>query len=106
MLAADRTTRIDVRIPRDMVLKRGDAVQLVVDSGQLLRAAMLAYGLPLAGLLLFAGLAALLSPNAGDLRLAVFGLAGLLVGVFVSRRRLGRRVSCERFVPIVERPEG
>jgi len=93
-----------VTIPAGMTLKQGDAVTLVVDSGHLLRAAMLAYGLPLAGLLLFAALAALVSPGAGEPGKAAFGLLGLLAGLFASRWRIRSSRACGRFVPVIERP--
>ena len=108
LLDTGRPRAIDVKIPLDSELTRGDAVTLVVDSRQLLRAALFAYGLPLAGLLLFAGLATLLWPGAGDAEAAGFGFAGLVGGAIISRWRLGRNAStaCARFRPVVVRSAG
>lgn len=108
LLDAGRPRAIDVKIPQGSKLTRGDAVALVVDSQQLLQAALFAYGLPLAGLLLFAGLATLLWPGAGDTVSAVFGLAGLAGGAIISRWRLGRNsnTACSRFRPVVVRSTG
>ena len=108
LLDAGRSRAIDVKIPQGSKLTRGDAVALVVDSRQLLQAALFAYGLPLAGLLLFAGLTTLLWPGAGDAVSAVFGLAGLAGGAIISRWRLGRNsnAACSRFRPVVVRSTG
>lgn len=108
LLDAGKTSAIDVKIPPGSGLAPGDAVALVIDSQQLLQAATFAYGLPLAGLMLFAGLGALLWPEAGDAVLAALGLVGLLAGAIFSRWRLGRRnnTTCARFRPVVERTAG
>jgi sigma-E factor negative regulatory protein RseC len=103
LLASGQSRTIDVNIPPGMALQRGDAVRLVLDSRQLLRAAMLAYALPLAGLLLFAAIAVLVFPGAGDLAMATVGLTGLLAGFLVSRWRMGSASTCGRFVPVVDR---
>jgi positive regulator of sigma E activity len=108
LLNTGRPRAIDVKIPQGSKLTRGDSVTLVVDSRQLLQAALFAYGLPLAGLLLFAGLATLLWPGAGDAVSAGAGLAGLVGGAIISRWRLGRNASttCARFRPVVVRSAG
>ena len=102
LLASGRPGTIDVNIPPGMALRRGDAVRLVLDSRQLLRAAMLAYGMPLTGLLLFAAIAALVSPGAGDAGMAASGLIGLLAGFLFSRWRLRSARTCGRFVPVID----
>jgi sigma-E factor negative regulatory protein RseC len=108
LLDTARPRTIDVRIPQNSNLTRGDAVTLVADSRQLLQAALFAYGLPLAGLLLSAGLATLLWPGVGDAAAAGFGLAGLAAGAATSRWWLGRNANttCARFRPVVLRSAG
>jgi sigma-E factor negative regulatory protein RseC len=106
LLVSDRNRNIEVRIPQGLALHCGDAVRLVVDSRQIFRAALLAYGIPLAGLLLFVGAAAMAMPGGSDPAMAGLGLAGVLAGILVSRWRLGRAAICDRFVPVLERRAG
>ena len=96
--------QIDIRIPAGMSLKAGDQIRLVISSRQLLNAAVLAYGVPLAGLLMAAGVGWLVT---GDDRLsALAGAAGLIAGVWMSRWQVAAQSSCDRFVPLIEdRPE-
>ena len=87
MLGSGKAERqINIRIPAGMSLKAGDQVRLVISSRQLLNAAVLAYGVPLAGLLMAAGVGWLVT---GDDRLsALTGAAGLIAGVWMSRRQV------------------
>ena len=78
----------------------GDRIRLVISSQQLLNAAALAYGVPLAGLLLAAGAGWLLT--ADDLLSALAGAAGLFAGVWMSRRHVALQSTCDRFVPLIE----
>jgi sigma-E factor negative regulatory protein RseC len=101
LLGAGRTEReIEVRIPAGLSLRAGDQVRLVISSQQLLNAAVLAYGVPLGGLLLAAATGWLLTGD--DLSSALAGAAGLIAGVWMSRRRMASRPVCDRFVPLIE----
>lgn len=55
----------------------GDAALVELPAGTLAQASALAYGLPLAGLLLGAGAGAMLLPANGDVAAVLCGLAGL-----------------------------
>lgn len=75
------------RLPRHTeLLQPGDRVRVGVPQRVLLRAALLAGGLPLLGLLA----AALALQPAGDVPAAAAGLAGLLLGAAAARRLLRR----------------
>ncbi len=74
-----------------MTVHVGDQVRLTLADGSLLRATILAYGLPLAGLLLAAG-AALISGRP-DAESVVWGLLGTTAGYVLARRRL-RQAHC------------
>lgn len=63
----------------------GERVNLVVESGGLLRGAGIVYGLPLAGALLAAALVSLVSQS--DAATALAALLGLLTGALVASRR-------------------
>lgn len=65
----------------------GDQVLVGLDEGALLRAAWVAYALPLAGLLLGAVLGeALADAAAKELSALLFGLMGLIAGLALARR--------------------
>ncbi len=77
-----------VPLEPDMTVNVGDQVSLSLASGSLLRATMLAYGMPLAGLLLAAGVALLSERSDGES--IVWALAGTLAGFLLARRQLRR----------------
>ena len=86
LLYASGTTEIAIPAPSGLVLVPGDIVELRLPAAALLRVALLAYGLPLAGLLLAATGAAL--AGASQLTAVVAAGAGALAGVLSARRRL------------------
>ena len=104
LLTADRRRRISVPVSSNSKLASGDKVQLVVDARNLLRAAFMAYGIPLAGLLAAVAGAAAVMPGIGDPGIALAGIAGLAAGASFSRWRIGQRASCTRYTPVLERP--
>jgi len=70
-------------------LATGDGILVEVNDGELLRAALLAYLPPLAGLLAGAGFATVLAPD-GQAIAMLASLAGLVAGWAVSRAWLRR----------------
>lgn len=78
-------------LPPDTSVRVGDRVTLTLQPGGLLRAAANAYGLPLAGLVLAAGLARAL--DGAEVESVVWGLCGMLGGFMVARRRRDRCLS-------------
>lgn len=79
----------------------GDRVELRLAPENLLRAALIVYGLPMMGAV--AGVAAAYAANLGDAAAAAFALAGLGCGLLVGRRRLQRSTTLCRFTPRIER---
>ena len=102
----ERERRIDVALPQGMQLAPGDHVSLGIAPGQLLRAAGIAYGVPLLSLVGAAGLAALAGSTPGDGPAIAMALAGLGIGVLISRRILARARTCDGYVPTVEQRRG
>lgn len=66
-------------------LQVGDVVRVGLEEGQVLRAALLAYGLPLLGLMGGAGAASLLWPQAGEVAVIAAGLVSLAAALLVVR---------------------
>lgn len=83
---------IAVPAPSARVLVAGDVVELRLPAALLLRAASLAYGLPLTGLLLAAIGAAL--ADAGEPVTVIAAVGGLLAGALTARRWLS--LSCPK----------
>ena len=80
-------------------LQVGDRVRVRLAAPSVLRAATVAYGLPLAGIFCGASLAAALAPSAIDGWAAGGALAGLAVGLFLGRR-LARQSDSPYLLPV------
>ncbi|MDH4106693.1 MAG: SoxR reducing system RseC family protein [Gammaproteobacteria bacterium] len=94
---------VDARIPDGLGVAVGDPVRLSVPPSELLAASLLAYGAPLAGLVLGALASVAVPQSAGDSAAILLALLGLVSGFAIGRWRL-RRVACpRRFRPVVER---
>jgi len=96
---SDQPREIQVRIPVGLSVRLGDTIELTIGRKFLLRAAMLAYGLPLMTMMSFLGLAWILPGNPGDGTGIVIAASGLVVGLVIGRQILGRDSVCEQFVP-------
>lgn len=90
---------IQVVVPAHMTLQNGDTITLRIDSKFLLRAALLAYGLPLAGLVLFPALAWLAAGRPDDLAAVLYAVLGLGTGFALGRRIMANGSICRQFVP-------
>lgn len=95
----DAPRRVEAVISADLELHVGDRVKLELAAQNLLRAAMLAYGLPLAGALAAASLA--WSAGAGDAGAALAALTGAAVAAFTGHLLLRRKDCLQRFTPTV-----
>ena len=95
LLYQGRTRLFDVRVARGLHLQPGDCVRLELAPLHLLRAAWLAYGLPLVALVLSVALATVAAERAGDAGMVAAGAAGLAAGLIAGRRLL-RKDSCLR----------
>ncbi len=98
----ENARRIDMPIPAGMRLAVGDPVSLSVAPRQLLRAAAIAYGIPLIALLAAAGIARIAMTGFNDLLAIVIAVGGLGAGMFLSRFLLRRDRSCRHFVPTID----
>ena len=94
--------RVDARIASGLTVREGDEVRIELAPSNLLQAAMIVYGLPLAGAVLGAGLAYL--AGLGELYAAMAALGGILAGLMVARLRLQKASCLQQFTPtVVER---
>lgn len=103
LLATDQDSKqIDIRIPAGMVLHLGEHVRLAMAPADLLRAAFLAYGLPLVSMLALVGAAAILGDELSDLTGVILATVGLAAGFIAGRRILERDAVCDQLVPYIE----
>lgn len=84
-----------------MEIATGDRVRLSLQSAHLLRAALLAYGLPLAGIVVSLGGASWFYDSLSDGQAAMIALAGFAAGLMTGRRLLRRDSCLERLVPSI-----
>lgn len=88
-----------MKVAAGLVLEPGDRVRLEFAPAPLLRAAWLAYGLPLAGLVGGALLAGWMAPG-GELAAVLAAVCGLGAGALVGRRALTRNGQIGECVPM------
>jgi len=91
--------RVDAVLPAHLEVGDGDDVWLEFPSQNLLRAALIVYGLPLAGMLVVAGGTYL--AGSSDLQAVAATLLAGLGGVATGRAYLQRRGCLRRFMPRV-----
>ncbi len=85
-LSLARNRRVEARVPPGVRIHTGDSVELTMGPNNVLRAAGIVYGLPLAAAASGAALAYLL--GLGDPAAALAAVAGLGAGLFLAKRRL------------------
>ena len=103
LLATDQESKqIEIRIPTGMALRTGEHVRLTMAPADLLRAAFLAYGLPLVSMLVFIGAAAIFGSAQSDLTGVIVAVVGLAAGIFAGRQILERDAACDQLVPFIE----
>lgn len=91
--------RIEARVASGLSVRAGDTVRIELAPQDLLRAAVMVYGIPLIGGVGSAALAYI--AGGGDLAAACAALLGLAAGLAVSRRQL-RRAHCLRaLTPVI-----
>ncbi len=100
LLGADRgPRRIDVPLPKDARLGKGDEVTLELAPHSVLQAALLVYGVPLLVVAAVSVLAVLLGWSDLEFVAVMFGAGAL--GVFIGRRRLRRTNCLKQFTPTI-----
>lgn len=102
LLDGSSATRfLDVDVPVGMQLDIGDEVTLTLSPRRLLRAAALAYGLPLLSLVTAATIAWLAGAEPDSLVAVAMVIAGLAAGIFGSRYILNQGAACDQFEPTI-----
>lgn len=101
MFQGDKTTHIDVAIPDGIAINSGDTVSLAIGTQQVLRAALIAYALPLGCVLLALGIAQFWLDELQDGHALLAALVGLVSGLAIGRRLLRGERACRRFRPIL-----
>jgi sigma-E factor negative regulatory protein RseC len=96
-----RKRSVEAIVGEHLSLAEGDSVEISLASDNLLKAALIVYGMPLIGAIAAAGLAYLL--QLGDSAAAVAAVLGLMSGLLAGRWLLSRDECLENFVPYVEK---
>lgn len=91
---------IEAKVAAGVTLEAGDRVRLEFLGSELVRAAWLAYGLPLAGVVAAVLVATRIAPG-DDLTAVACAALGLLAGAWYGRRSLKRSGCLSRCVPMV-----
>lgn len=99
--AAARERQVEASVRPGLDIATGDLVEVTLAPGNLLRAALIVYGLPMAGAVTAAALAYGL--RLGDAAAAFAALGGLVAGLLAGRWRLQRNACLSRFVPTVDK---
>lgn len=99
-----RQRHVEAVVRPGLKLQEGDLVEVSLAPDNLLRAALIVYGLPMAGAILAAALA--FGLGLSELFAAMSALAGLGTGLLVGRWRLQREDCLSRFVPMVDKRLG
>jgi sigma-E factor negative regulatory protein RseC len=99
LLATPRGPRVvEVPVANGLVLDVGDRVQLSLPPAQLLRAAWLAYGLPLVALVLATLLASRIGRGHDGIAI-LSAAAGVAAGAWLGRHALKRYGCLQQFIP-------
>ena len=93
--------RLEVVLPDGGDLAEGDVVNIELAPGNVLRAALVVYGLPLAGAV--AGAALAYAVALGDAGAAAAALGGLAAGATAGRHRVRDDSCLARFTPALSR---
>ena len=106
MFGALPSTQLDVDIPAGLALAAGEQLELALPGASILRAACLAYGLPLAGTLLLLALGwSVLGPLTDPAAVAI-AISGLALGWCLSRWKLKDGNHLLEFAPDIVREHG
>ena len=92
---------LTVRVDDGVRISTGDQVRLSLAPANLVRASFYAYGAPLAGLLLAAGLAYWLVDPLSDLLAVLVSISGLLGGAIAGRKLAYRNECVSRISPSI-----
>jgi sigma-E factor negative regulatory protein RseC len=94
-----RTVQLQIDLPPGITPSVGDTIGLAISPVYLLNAALIAYGLPLIGMVLFAGLSRWVTGDGSELVSIAAAVAGLVVGLLLGRNLMKNRRLCREFKP-------
>jgi len=97
-----RPAMLEVSISPNLSLSEGDEVRLTLEPSHLLRASLLVYGLPLAGIILMLVAGWFISSPLSDPEAIAYAIAGLAAGLVAGRWQLNRRDCLKQFVPTID----
>ena len=98
---SNRTRLIEAQLSPGLGLQAGDEVELTLSPTNLLRAAFLAYGLPLGGIIIALGVAWFLNQTLDDRSAVLLATGGLVGGILVGRYYLNRDGCLKNLVPTI-----
>jgi sigma-E factor negative regulatory protein RseC len=101
LAGTDRTRTVEATVLQNLELHTGDSVELRLAPTNLLAAAGIVYGLPLLGAIVAAGGAYFM--RQGDAAAAAAAVAGVIVGLMISRHKLRQADCINDLVPTVEK---
>ena len=101
LTGSNRARLIEVQLSPHMNLKAGDEVKLSLAPSNLLRAAVLAYGLPLSGVVIALGTAWFLNESLSDRIAIALAMFGLSLGVLCGRHFLNKDACLKNLVPTI-----
>ncbi len=101
LTGSNRTRLIEAQLSPGMGLKAGDEVKLTLAPSNLLRAAFLAYGLPLGGIVIALGMAWFLQQTLDDRFAVLLAIGGLVGGILVGRFYLNKDGCLKNLIPII-----
>jgi sigma-E factor negative regulatory protein RseC len=101
LLQQGRTRLIEVSVAAGLDLEPGDRVRLELAPERILRAAWLAYGLPLLAMVLGVAFAAGMAQPVNDFVAVVAGAGGLAGGVVLGRGLLRKHACLRTIRPVV-----
>lgn len=101
LTGGNRTRMIEVQLSPGLGLKAGDEVRMTLAPSHLLRAAVLAYGLPLAGIVIALGAAWYLNQSLDDHFAIALAIGGLLIGGLFGRHFLNKDACLKNLVPSI-----
>ena len=99
-----RPALLEVSLSPQLSVGEGDEVRLTLEPAHLLRASLLVYGLPLAGMVLLLVAAWLIARPLSDPEAIAWAITGLAAGFFAGRWQLNRRDCLKQFIPRIAGP--
>ena len=103
LLSGGKTSALfEVPLSAASSFREGDEVRLTLEPSHLLRATLLVYGLPLAGIVLMLMAGWFISGPLTDAEAIAYAIAGLAAGFFAGHWQLNRHACLKQFVPKIE----